>query len=273
MAELKIVWPDGREQEFGISRTVTMIGRTKDNDLKISDKGISRKQCKIEGSPGNYSIVDLDSRNGTMVNGTKISTSQLRNGDLIRVGRVKLTFIEEEHADADIPAKSEGISSSGGPVCPSCGAVIKDGDVLCVKCGTFINKGSTFFPGGRSFSDSWMSWAVLAAVILLLAGVGLYLMGGGSGGTPETDMPLEQRVIETVRGIELPDGSMCGDRLDRMNISNDEIRWTWEDRGLDTYRVTAEFVYQGEDREAVFKVDLASGDGTLVEGDGVFNDF
>ena len=62
MAKLKIIWPDNREQEFEIKKDTIVIGRTGDNDLKLSDTGISRRQCKIEGSPGNYSIVDLDSK-------------------------------------------------------------------------------------------------------------------------------------------------------------------------------------------------------------------
>jgi len=52
-----------------ISEGVSYLGRSLDNDIRISDKTISRKHLKIESIKGRHFITDLSSRNGTFYKG------------------------------------------------------------------------------------------------------------------------------------------------------------------------------------------------------------
>ena len=53
------------------------IGRDPSNSLAISDLSLSRRHCLLSREQDNYKICDLDSRNGTFVNGSAISEYQL----------------------------------------------------------------------------------------------------------------------------------------------------------------------------------------------------
>jgi ABC transport system ATP-binding/permease protein len=67
---------------------VIRIGRTADNDLALPDDlGVSRYHAELrESGPGRYEIIDLNSHNGTFVNGQRISRAALAEHDVIGVG-------------------------------------------------------------------------------------------------------------------------------------------------------------------------------------------
>ncbi|WP_437185981.1 FHA domain-containing protein [Planctomicrobium sp. SH668] len=66
------------------------IGREDDNDIQLNDERISRFHAKIQEEAGRVILTDLDSTNGTRVNGHPIRLRVLRNGDLIMIGRCVL---------------------------------------------------------------------------------------------------------------------------------------------------------------------------------------
>src|SRR5690606_31651756 len=65
-----------------------------DNDLVVNHRSISRHHAKIVRENGRYAIVDLQSSNGVRVNGEEYSKVELRRGDLIDLGHVRLRFVE-----------------------------------------------------------------------------------------------------------------------------------------------------------------------------------
>jgi ABC transport system ATP-binding/permease protein len=66
---------------------VTRIGRRPDNDIIVIDPGVSEHHAELRRTPaGRYSITDLGSRNGTYVNGTRVSQQELNEGDIIAIG-------------------------------------------------------------------------------------------------------------------------------------------------------------------------------------------
>lgn len=76
---------------------VFKIGRTNNNEMTIvDDKAVSREHCEIfkDESRGRYVLKDLESRNGTFLNGSKVSNAEveLKNGDRIMVGGAELVF-------------------------------------------------------------------------------------------------------------------------------------------------------------------------------------
>lgn len=73
------------------------IGRGNQNNIIIKDPHISKRHLKLVKDEGNYYLEDLDSSNGTFVNGDKImDVVKLRNGDRIRLGQVEFLFVNRK---------------------------------------------------------------------------------------------------------------------------------------------------------------------------------
>ena len=63
------------------------IGREEGNGLRLNDERISRYHAKVQHEDGDIIITDLESTNGTRVNGTTVQIRRLRPGDQVSVGR------------------------------------------------------------------------------------------------------------------------------------------------------------------------------------------
>ncbi len=68
------------------------IGRSATSDLRLSDGKVSRDHCVIESGRDNHVIIDLESANGTIVNGDRIKKVVLKDGDFIRLGYTMLKY-------------------------------------------------------------------------------------------------------------------------------------------------------------------------------------
>ncbi len=75
--------------------TETIIGRSHNCGTVIDSPEISRRHCRIAYRYVQYEIEDLDSANGTFVNGQQLQRATLLNGDLIEIGLVQLRFFVE----------------------------------------------------------------------------------------------------------------------------------------------------------------------------------
>lgn len=83
-------------KQFELSRPQMIIGRTDENDLVINHRSISRNHAKLVREPetGRYTISDLQSSNGVRVNGQDYGKVELRRGDVVDLGHVRLRFVE-----------------------------------------------------------------------------------------------------------------------------------------------------------------------------------
>lgn len=78
------------------------IGRHKDNDIVIVNLGASGHHAKIEGLNDIFLLTDLDSTNGSFVNGKRIVSHRLTEGDVIAIAKHSLVFADdEEEFEAD----------------------------------------------------------------------------------------------------------------------------------------------------------------------------
>jgi hypothetical protein len=68
------------------------IGREEGNSLQLNDERVSRFHAKVQLQDGDVIITDLDSTNGTRVNGMSVQIRRLRPGDQICIGRTMLLF-------------------------------------------------------------------------------------------------------------------------------------------------------------------------------------
>jgi pSer/pThr/pTyr-binding forkhead associated (FHA) protein len=78
-----------REREFTQGRVI--IGRSRDVDFRIDDPNVSRRHAAVFWSEGRIVVEDLDSTNGTMVNGYPVSSTAIRTGDKIVIGDCHIT--------------------------------------------------------------------------------------------------------------------------------------------------------------------------------------
>jgi putative nucleotidyltransferase with HDIG domain len=83
------------------------IGRDESADLQLIDPGVSRVHASIRVSEDGPAVTDLGSSNGTLVNGSRISTADLEDGDMVQAGSVRLLVTLEEKADEAEDADSE----------------------------------------------------------------------------------------------------------------------------------------------------------------------
>ena len=82
------------------------IGREASNGIAVTDPSVSRKHCRLSYQDGRFRVQDLDSRNGTLVNGTGVEEQWLRHGDEIAAGDSAFLFLEEEEL-APLPSHVE----------------------------------------------------------------------------------------------------------------------------------------------------------------------
>jgi predicted component of type VI protein secretion system len=92
MANLTFQVVEGLEagRVFRDLQTPLTIGREEDNDVQLNDERISRFHAKVQEDNGRIILTDLDSTNGTRVNGHPVRLRVLREGDLIMIGRCVL---------------------------------------------------------------------------------------------------------------------------------------------------------------------------------------
>jgi hypothetical protein len=69
-----------------------LIGRDPQNDVVLDDRRVSRKHAEIRLRLGRYTLYDLQSTNGTYVNGRRVAEKVLDDGDKISVGGLEITF-------------------------------------------------------------------------------------------------------------------------------------------------------------------------------------
>ena len=81
------------------------IGRSVGTQIRIDDTEVSRRHVRIDHNGTNFRITDLESANGTFVNGRRVKDTVLRHGDSIRLGATVLTFQAVGRPQATTPSE------------------------------------------------------------------------------------------------------------------------------------------------------------------------
>ncbi|AKF08006.1 sigma 54-interacting transcriptional regulator [Sandaracinus amylolyticus] len=81
------------------ARGVT-IGSAKGCDVPLHDRSVSARHCRIEPCADGFVVRDLDSRNGTYVNGTRTYIARIGPGTRLRVGRTELRIVARDRSEA-----------------------------------------------------------------------------------------------------------------------------------------------------------------------------
>jgi transcriptional regulator with GAF, ATPase, and Fis domain len=87
------------ESIYFLTEAEIRIGRDPSNSLAISDLSVSRHHCILTRDDDSYRLRDLESRNGTFVNGGAVSEKRLNHSDQISVGESVFVFLMKEDTD------------------------------------------------------------------------------------------------------------------------------------------------------------------------------
>jgi FHA domain len=115
---LRVVTGSDRGRVYAELRPPITIGREEGNAVQVNDERVSRFHVKIQEDDGRLVVTDLDSTNGTRVNGHPCNLKILRYGDTISIGRTVLIVGTREQVASwfnDAPTRSlnQKISGSG----------------------------------------------------------------------------------------------------------------------------------------------------------------
>lgn len=152
-ARLVVLSTNFAGRDFELTKPAMVIGRTEENDVVMNHRSISRHHAKIVQENGRYAIVDLQSSNGVRVNGEEYGKVELRRGDVIDLGHVRMRFVEAgEDFVFGRDAQAVDITPRGG-------------------------------------NKTWL-WAVLA-LLVVVGGIAIFVASSGGGGDEEPG-PAEQ---------------------------------------------------------------------------------
>jgi serine phosphatase RsbU (regulator of sigma subunit) len=107
MPEITVKSAEGGKERFPLTRDRVTIGRSRESDIFLPDQWLSRHHAEIRRDGGVFVVVDLGSKNGTLLNGDQVASSQrLRHGDVITLGEHVLTFSDDDAGEEE--AEPEG---------------------------------------------------------------------------------------------------------------------------------------------------------------------
>jgi pSer/pThr/pTyr-binding forkhead associated (FHA) protein len=107
---------NGSNKIFPLPNNVTVIGRRHTCDLRIPLESVSRRHCQLSCDNGVFKIRDLDSRNGTYLNGKRVKEAVIKAGDSIKIG--PLTFVLQMNGQLPRPAEAASSAQGASPQRP-----------------------------------------------------------------------------------------------------------------------------------------------------------
>jgi len=86
---------------YGFTKRVVNVGRDRTSDLRLDHPGISRAHFRVRREGTLYVLEDCLSANGTFVNGRRVSSHVLGDGDVVEVGKYVLKISQRELSEYD----------------------------------------------------------------------------------------------------------------------------------------------------------------------------
>lgn len=154
MASLTVLHGDEKEAAVQLDGVETIIGRDDGCGIRLDGLGLSRRHCAILKQGARFLLRDLDSENGTWVNGERVQERELRHGDRIGLGlQAHLLFHNEQQAPTPPPE-----------VMPAPVAVVTPPTLPELETERPVNR--------------WLLVVILLAVLALIAALAQFSLGG-----------------------------------------------------------------------------------------------
>ena len=96
MPRLVIQQGDGVGRDHTLGAGACVVGRDPGADFVIEDAAASRRHFQVVSQGGRYRLEDLESTNGTRLNGRRTKGGPLSDGDRIQVGSTEITFVQKD---------------------------------------------------------------------------------------------------------------------------------------------------------------------------------
>ena len=115
-------------KEVQLTKDRTSLGRRPYNDIVIDNLAVSGEHAVLQMSGNEVFVEDLNSTNGTYLNGKAVKKQQLNNGDTVEIGKYKIKYVNEV-ASAGFEKTmiiKAGSVAPAGPVAPQAGAASGD---------------------------------------------------------------------------------------------------------------------------------------------------
>jgi pSer/pThr/pTyr-binding forkhead associated (FHA) protein len=101
-ASIVIVGGYAEGMEYPVTGEYTVIGRDKDADIAVKDPLVSRRHVAIIYQEEEFTLKDLGSTNGTIMNGNVIEVASLRHRDKFRIGDTTIQFILQDTGEGRV---------------------------------------------------------------------------------------------------------------------------------------------------------------------------
>ncbi|GAB4317415.1 MAG: hypothetical protein Kow0059_10450 [Candidatus Sumerlaeia bacterium] len=108
MPEIIVKLGDNIVHRYYFDKDVISVGRARDNDIVIENLAVSRNHARIRRENNHFILTDLNSANGTFVNGVRVTKTEVMNDDVITIGKHYLHFINKEMSDEQIISDAFG---------------------------------------------------------------------------------------------------------------------------------------------------------------------
>jgi len=159
-------------EEFGLEDDEYVIGRSTDNPICIQDSSVSRKHIALRRVGNGWTVSDLGSGNGTLVNGEQITDETvLANGDVITMGDTEVTFTDVSNATMMVD-----ITASAGRARPAAGGgvPVRPGRPERVRPGRAVKK--EVDPAAQRKKKVLLAFA---SMLVVVAAAGLFVIQMG----------------------------------------------------------------------------------------------
>lgn len=98
---LIIISENEKGKTFPLTSKAYSLGRSSSSDIRFQDPAVSAIHCElVRTDSGNYIMRDMDSTNGSKVNDKYVKSIELKNGDILRIGKTELLYSLEKAPSA-----------------------------------------------------------------------------------------------------------------------------------------------------------------------------
>ncbi|HET6612578.1 MAG TPA: FHA domain-containing protein, partial [Kofleriaceae bacterium] len=113
-AKLVVLKGPERGTEHVITSDLIRVGKSPDNDLVLTDETVSRFHFEIARDPKGYLLRDLQSTNGTLLDGAEIREAYIRAGSVLTAGAIELRFSPFEQRIEILPSEATSLGDMIG---------------------------------------------------------------------------------------------------------------------------------------------------------------
>lgn len=145
-----------KDRKFEINKDRTSIGRVPPNDIVLEEASVSSSHCYLARRGDKFVLHDLNSTNGTLLEGERISEVEVGNGQIVTIGSLDLKLV----VDGDTPVESDDVAQRTQILTPATTTVAIPGGFSSVS------------PFGARHTERrgiWLTVLIVIGVLVLLA--------------------------------------------------------------------------------------------------------